>query len=101
LGIVRCGKINAVNSVAESWTGIGVVAGFAAVMLITQEPLVKDMDAHLGIKLLHILQEVRSIVKLATSYIPFTLNSEDEQPRVSTVCSIWYGGEIMSSHTGA
>jgi len=33
--------------------------------------------------------------------IPFTLNGEDEQPRVSTVCSIWYGGEIMSSHTGA
>ena len=34
----------------------------------TQEPLVKDMDAHLGIKFLHILQEVGSIVKLATSY---------------------------------
>jgi hypothetical protein len=25
----RCGKINSVNSVSESWTGIGVVAGFA------------------------------------------------------------------------
>jgi hypothetical protein len=24
----RCGKINSVNSVAESWTGIGVVVGF-------------------------------------------------------------------------
>jgi hypothetical protein len=35
LGIERCGKINALNSVAESWTGIGVVAGFAAVVLIT------------------------------------------------------------------
>ena len=33
--------------------------------------------------------------------IPFTLNDEDEQPRISKVCSIWYGGEIMSSHTGA
>ena len=33
--------------------------------------------------------------------IPFTLNGEDEQPRVSQVCSIWYGSEIMSSHTGA
>ena len=33
--------------------------------------------------------------------IPFTRNGEDEQPRVSKVCSIWYGGEIMSSHTGA
>jgi hypothetical protein len=31
----RCGKINAVNSGSESWTGIGVVTGFAAVMLIT------------------------------------------------------------------
>jgi hypothetical protein len=31
----RCGKINALNSVAESWTGIGVVAGCAAVVLIT------------------------------------------------------------------
>ena len=30
LGIERCGKINCVNSEAESWTGIGVVAGFCA-----------------------------------------------------------------------
>jgi len=28
----RCGKINAVNSVAESCTGMGVVAGFADVV---------------------------------------------------------------------
>jgi hypothetical protein len=33
--------------------------------------------------------------------IPFTLNGEDEQPCVSKVCSIWYGGEVMSIHTGA
>jgi hypothetical protein len=26
----RCGKINCWNSVSESWTGIGVVAGFFA-----------------------------------------------------------------------
>jgi hypothetical protein len=32
----RCGKINASNSGAESWTGIGVVAGFAVVVLIMQ-----------------------------------------------------------------
>jgi hypothetical protein len=25
----RCGKINVVNSGSESWTGIGVVAGFS------------------------------------------------------------------------
>jgi hypothetical protein len=34
LGIERCGKINAVNSGSESWTGIGVVAGIAVVVLI-------------------------------------------------------------------
>jgi hypothetical protein len=34
LGIERCGKINAVNSGSESWTGIGVVTGFGAVVLM-------------------------------------------------------------------
>jgi hypothetical protein len=34
LGIERCGKINAVNSGSESWTGIGVVAGLVIVVLI-------------------------------------------------------------------
>jgi hypothetical protein len=28
----RCGKINAVNSETESWTGIGVVTGFSDVV---------------------------------------------------------------------
>src|SRR5215211_7225527 len=59
----RCGKINAVNSLSDSCTGIGVVAGFAAVMLITQGPHVKNIAARWGITLLHILQEVRSICK--------------------------------------
>jgi hypothetical protein len=36
LGIERCGKINASNSDAESWTGIGVVAGCCAGVLIVQ-----------------------------------------------------------------
>ena len=36
LGMERWGKINAVNSGSESWTGIGVVAGFGAVVLIMQ-----------------------------------------------------------------
>jgi hypothetical protein len=44
LGLERCGKSNAVHSGAERWTGIGVVTGCAAVMLITQGPLVKKMD---------------------------------------------------------
>jgi hypothetical protein len=38
LGIERGGKINAVNSLSESWIGIGVVAGFAVVGLIRQGP---------------------------------------------------------------
>jgi hypothetical protein len=38
LGIERCGKINASNSGSESWTGISVVAGFGAVVLIRQGP---------------------------------------------------------------
>jgi hypothetical protein len=42
----RWGKINALNSVAESWTGIGVVAGFAAVMLITPGPHMKHIAAY-------------------------------------------------------
>jgi hypothetical protein len=32
----RCGKIKAVNSLSASWTGIGVVAGLSAVVLIMQ-----------------------------------------------------------------
>ena len=63
LGIERCGKRNASNSGAESWTGIGVVAGFGAVVLITQGPLVKNVDTYWGIKLHQILQEVRRMCK--------------------------------------
>jgi len=37
-GIERCGKINALNSGSDSCTGIGVVAGFGAVVLIMQWP---------------------------------------------------------------
>src|SRR6266478_4134311 len=59
----RCGKINAVNAGSESWTGIGVVAGCAVVMLITQGPHVQDIATYWRIKLLHILQEVGSICK--------------------------------------
>jgi hypothetical protein len=52
----RCGKINAVNSGSESWTGIGVVAGFDAVVLILQWPHMRDDDANGKIQLLYILQ---------------------------------------------
>jgi hypothetical protein len=46
LGIERCGKINVANSVSESWKGIGVVAAFAAVVLITQGPHGKNGDGN-------------------------------------------------------
>ena len=38
LGMERCGKRKVSNSGAESWTGIGVVAGCGAVVLIVQWP---------------------------------------------------------------
>ena len=56
LGMERCGKINAVNSGSESWTGIGVVTGFDAVVLILQWPHMRDDDANGKIQLLYILQ---------------------------------------------
>src|SRR2546427_4101233 len=59
----RCGKIHAANSGAESWTGIGVVAGFGAVVLIMQWPHEKNRNVNWGSKLLQILQEVRTICK--------------------------------------
>ena len=49
-------KSHAVNSGAESWTGIGVVTGFGVVVLILQWPHVRDGDANGKIQLLHILQ---------------------------------------------
>src|SRR2546421_10613201 len=79
----RCGKINAVNSGSESWTGIGVVAGCAVVMLITQGPHVQDIAAYWRIKLLHILQEVGSICKTRNRLLGNTL--------------LWLG-ELASSH---
>ena len=59
LGIERCGKIHTSNSGAESWTGIGVVTGFGAVVLIRQGPHTRHVDARERIKLLQRLQEVR------------------------------------------
>jgi hypothetical protein len=67
LGIERCGKINASNSGSESWTGIGVVAGCCPVVLIMQWPHVRNGEVHWRSELLQILQEVKTISKLATS----------------------------------
>src|SRR5215510_8787083 len=69
LGIERCGKINASNSGSESCTGIGVVTGFGAVVLMIEWPHMKQGDAHWKITLLHILQEVRTIYKTRNQLI--------------------------------
>src|SRR5262245_15140709 len=58
LGIERCGKINASNSGSESWTGIGVVAGCGAVVLIRQWPHGKKGDGRWRIRLLQTPQEL-------------------------------------------
>ena len=44
-GIARCGKSNAAHSVADSCTGIGVVAGCAVVVLLRYGPHGKQGDA--------------------------------------------------------
>src|ERR1700756_4190441 len=59
----RCGKRNASNSGSESWTGIGVVAGCGAVVLIMQWPYRRNNDGTWGSKLLQRLQEVRTNCK--------------------------------------
>jgi hypothetical protein len=44
-GIARCGKIHPSHSGAESCTGIDVVAGFGAVILLRQGPHTRHVDA--------------------------------------------------------
>src|SRR5215471_17574587 len=61
--IERCGKINASNSGSESWTGIGVVAGCGAVVLIRQGPHGKQGDRRWRIRLLQTPQELSLIDK--------------------------------------
>ena len=59
LGMERCGKRKVSNSGAESWTGIGVVAGFGAVVLIMQWPYERNGDGTWGNELLQILLPIR------------------------------------------
>src|SRR5690242_16476845 len=59
----RCGKINASNSGADSWTGIGVVAGFCPVVLIMQWPHRRNGEVTWRSELLQRLQEVRGNCK--------------------------------------
>jgi hypothetical protein len=62
-GIERCGKINASNSDSDNWTGMGVVAGFSAGVLIVEGPHMSIGDGNQRSKLLERLQEVRTIYK--------------------------------------
>ena len=89
----RCGKINAVNSVSESWTGIGVVAGFTAGLLITQGPHLNDITAYWRIKFLHILQEVRGICKTRNQLLHKPTVSLDVISLVASSCG-YYRGQI-------
>src|SRR6266568_3077380 len=83
----RCGKRNAVNSGSESWTGIGVVAGFGAVVLIMQWPYGKNGDVTWESELLQRLQKVRANCKtrnqlklvydFSLKYFQFQWDSDD------------------------
>src|SRR5215467_6547424 len=59
----RCGKRNASNAGAESWTEIGVVAGVGAVVLIMQWPYERNGDVTWESELLQRLQKVRANCK--------------------------------------
>src|SRR4029434_5829970 len=59
----RCGKINASNSGSDSWTGIGVVAGFCTVVLLMQWPHRRNGEVPWRSELLQRLQEVRGNCK--------------------------------------
>ena len=59
------------NSGAESWTEIGVVASCGAVVLIIQGLHVRNSKANWGITLFHILQEVRSIYKTCNQLVVY------------------------------
>jgi hypothetical protein len=52
----RCGKIHAGNSVGESWTGIGVVTGFADVVGMMASSHMKKAALICCIVYLHTLQ---------------------------------------------
>src|SRR5438093_11540818 len=65
----RCGKRNASNSGTESWTGIGVVAGFGAVVLIMQWPHRRNGEVTWRSELLQRLQEVRGNCKTRNQLI--------------------------------
>src|SRR5712691_10642926 len=65
----RCGKINSWNSVAESWTGIGVVAGLMAGVGMIEWPYLKMAQPGSYRSYLQILECVRKIGKTCNQFI--------------------------------
>jgi hypothetical protein len=51
VGIERCGKINSLNSDSDNCTGMGVISGFLAVVLMMYGPHVKKVDSHGSIQI--------------------------------------------------
>jgi hypothetical protein len=68
LGIERWDKINSVNSVSESWTGIGSVTLFFATADMIEWPRLKIVKLVYRGRDLQTLQVVKLIEKLATSW---------------------------------
>src|SRR6266478_5326340 len=79
----RCGKINSWNSVAESWTGIGVVAGLLAGVGMLEWPYLKMAQPVSYRSYLQILECVRKIGKTCNQFnaIVISLTSEDRRAR--------------------
>src|SRR6266446_5603288 len=71
----RCGKINCVNAEAESWTGMGVVVGFADVMGMLALSHRKKAALISLIVYLHILQRIRGIDK-TRNHLTFSLSCQ-------------------------
>src|SRR4029434_7587831 len=87
----RCGKINVSNSGSESWTGIGVVAGFGAVVLIMQWPYVWNGEVDWGSELLQRLQKVRANCKtrnqlIIVRFLQAPLYARPSHLRLSVLC---------------
>src|SRR5215813_12749603 len=79
LGMERCGKRNASNSGSEIWTGIGVVAGFGAVVLLMPWPHRRNREVPWRSELLQILQKVRGNGKTRNQ-----LSEKDEEKFLPT-----------------
>jgi hypothetical protein len=73
VGLERGGTINVANSGSEHGTGIGVVTGFGAVVLLMPWPHGRKGEGHWVSKLRQRLQEVRSHCKTRNQLILFPL----------------------------